>query len=259
MRGQKWVRTLDQLYLDPAKKALSGPGQAWSPDSVVTNFDGYVVRKSVRGTNTERPIAVVDCAVFDTADPTACLRSNNIFILGVAQPDFRVGLNTTFAFKRFAVTGLLDWSSGGEIYNGTSHWGTQDAASGIIDQFGRPDGEKIAESFYNVGLYNGANANEAFVESATFVKLRELSVNYTFNRDQLGKVGLGRLFSELRIGAIGRNLFTWTGYSGIDPEVAPSLSSGPDGSVSASPFRTRADWFQYPPFRTFTGFIEIAF
>lgn len=32
MRGQRWVKRLDDLYLDPAKKAVSGPGQEWSAD-----------------------------------------------------------------------------------------------------------------------------------------------------------------------------------------------------------------------------------
>ena len=51
-------------------------------------------------------------------------------------------------------------------------------------------------------------------------------------------------------GLIGRNLLTFTDYSGYDPEV-----SGLDGD----PFQVRIDWFQYPQFRTFTGVVEIAF
>ena len=43
---------------------------------------------------------------------------------------------------------------------------------------------------------------------------------------------------------------TITKYKGFDPEVAPA---GDD------PFKGRTEWFQYPPFRTITGFIEIAF
>jgi hypothetical protein len=88
------------------------------------------------------------------------------------------------------------------------------------------------------------------VESASFAKLRELSVNYTFNHNQLQGIGLGRLLNEVRIGVIGRNLFTITNYTGVDPEVAPA---GDDA------FKGRASWFQYPPFRTITGFVEIAF
>jgi hypothetical protein len=159
-------------------------------------------------------------------------------------------MNLTFAYKRFAITGLLDYSKGGEIYNATAHWGMQDCAPLICDQAAKPEGQRIAEGFYQSGLYNGASSNEAFVEDATFLKLRELSVNYTFLRNELNKVGLGRFMSEVRVGLIGRNLLRFDNYSGIDPEVSP---------VGQDAFKARSDWFQYPPFRTITGFFEIAF
>ena len=255
MRGQRWVRSLEQLYEDPAKRAQSSAGQTWSADSVAVNYDGYLVRKSVQGTNGERPIALVNCAKFDGAG--SCTATTNIHDIGVASPDFRVGLNTTVAFKRLAVTGLLDWSQGGQIYNGTAHWGNQDCASALCDQSAKPADKRIAEGFYQVGLYNGASANEAFVEDATFLKLRELSVNYTFNKNDLGKVGLSRWLGEVRVGVIGRNLFTWTPYTGLDPEVSPIRDA--NGNDEAAAFRTRMDWFQYPQFRTFTASVEIAF
>ena len=54
--GNHWVRNVSELYDDPDKAALQGPGQAWSPDSVMINEDGYVVRKSTYGTLNERAI-----------------------------------------------------------------------------------------------------------------------------------------------------------------------------------------------------------
>lgn len=250
MQGQKWVHSLDQLYLDPAKKAASGAGDAFDPALYEVNLDGYLVLKNNRGTNNERPIALVTCVDPNPATCVVGAATTNIHNLGVAAPDFRVGFNATFAYKRFAVTGLLDWSQGGQIYNGTAHWGMQDCSPAICDQADKPEGQRIAEDFYQSGLYNGALSNEAFVESATFLKLRELSVNYTFGQAGLNKIGLGRLMSELRVGLIGRNLLRFDKYSGIDPEVAPG---GQDA------FKARSDFFQYPPFRTITGFIEIAF
>ena len=55
-------------------------------------------------------------------------------------------------------------------------------------------------------------------------------------------------FKSLRIGATGRNLFTFTKYSGYDPEVA-----------SGEATNQFYDSFSYPNFRTFTGSIEIKF
>jgi hypothetical protein len=59
---------------------------------------------------------------------------------------------------------------------------------------------------------------------------------------KIGGGFLNNVFSGITVGCIGRNLITFTGYSGFDPEV---------GSVE-----NRVDNFAYPHFRQFTGFIE---
>ena len=80
------------------------------------------------------------------------------------------------------------------------------------------------------------------------MKVKELNVSYTFGRSAMERLGLG--ISSLRLGVIGRNLFTFTKYSGYDPEVA---------GLSGDPYSFRFDGFSYPNFRTFTGFAEINF
>jgi hypothetical protein len=81
------------------------------------------------------------------------------------------------------------------------------------------------------------------------VKFRELSLRYTFNRNQLEPL-LGNFIKRISLSVIGRNLATFTDYRGYDPEVATSNS---DGVVF------RVDAFEYPNYRTFTGAIEIEF
>ncbi len=54
--------------------------------------------------------------------------------------------------------------------------------------------------------------------------------------------------NRVRVGLVGRNLFTFSGYSGYDPDVGNP----------ADPFVGRIDWFQYPHFRTSSGMVEIA-
>jgi TonB-linked SusC/RagA family outer membrane protein len=248
MRGQKAVRSIEELYLDPAKAALSGPGQTWSRDSVVVNEEGYVVRRSGwrQKAGAERPIDLVVCETFN--DDGSCKSTTNIVKIGDANPDFNMSFSTTFNYKRLAITGLVDWTQGGNLYNGTRQWPFFDNRDRIYDQRGKPEEEKKSQQYYNY-FYNGLNGQEFFVESGTYAKLKELAVNYTFNRDQLSKVGLGRL-NEMRLGLIGRNLLTLTDYSGYDPEVS---------GLNGDPFQVRIDWFQYPQFRTFTAVVEIAF
>jgi hypothetical protein len=181
-------------------------------------------------------------------DDAACDRTTDIVKIGDANPDFNLSFSTTFNYKRLAFTGLVDWTQGGNLYNGTRQWPFFDNRDRIYDQRDRPAEERKPQQYYNY-FYNGLNGHDFFVESGTYVKLKELSVNYTFNNDQLRKVGLGRI-AELRLGLIGRNLLTFTDYSGYDPEVS---------GLQGDPFQVRIDWFQYPQFRTFTGVVEIAF
>jgi len=101
---------------------------------------------------------------------------------------------------------------------------------------------------YYTQLYNSINPIDLFVENGTYVKVKEINVSYTFSRDQVQRLGFG--INSLRVGVIGRNLFTFTKYSGYDPEVA---------GLTGDPFSFRWDGFSYPNFRTFTGFMEINF
>ncbi|HEU5219442.1 MAG TPA: SusC/RagA family TonB-linked outer membrane protein [Gemmatimonadales bacterium] len=267
MYGNHAIRKISELYDDPAKKALSGAGQAWDPAKFTVNEEGYVVplanlhcgddlkvlgSKNPDGTGGtacpagERPITYVTCKTF--ASDGSCTATTNLVRIGDANPDFNASFSSTFNYRRFSVTGLVDWSQGGNIYNGTRQWPFFDNRDRVYDQRGKPEAQKKSQTYYNY-FYDGLNANDYFVEPGTYVKIKELSVNYTLVRDQLKKVGLGRL-ENVRLGVLGRNLFTFTKYSGYDPEVS---------GLVGDPFQFRVDWFQYPHFRTFTGLVEIAF
>lgn len=245
--GNRWIRDIEQLYDDPAKAAASGPGQRWHRDNLMVNEDGYVVEKSAYGTEDERGIKYTYCKRQNEAG--SCVETSQTVQIGDANPDFNLSFGTTFNYKRFVVSGLLDWSSGGDLYNGTRQWAFQATRDRAQDQAGKPESAKKAAPYYAVGFYNGLDPNDFFVEDGSYAKLKELSVNYTFVHDQLRKLGLGGL-SELRLGVIARNLFTITNYSGLDPEIS---------GLFGDPFQVRMDWFQYPQFRTFTAIVEIAF
>jgi hypothetical protein len=160
-----------------------------------------------------------------------------------------MSFGTTLTHKRFVVNALLDWSYGGDLYNGTRQWAFQATRDAVQDQAGKPEAAKKALAYYAVGFYNGLDGSDYFVEDGSYAKLKELSVHYTFVSDQLRKVGLGG-FHSIRLGFIARNLFTITDYSGLDPEVS---------SLVGDPFQVRMDWFQYPQFRTFSASVELSY
>jgi hypothetical protein len=169
-----------------------------------------------------------------------------------------------FNSHRLALNALLDWTHGGDLYNGTRQWAfqaTRDRVQGQADKLPNaatcgvvsdpmPACPRKPLGYYGVGFYNGLDANDYFVENGSYAKLKELSLSYTLANEQLRRLGFLRGVRELRLSFIARNLFTITHYSGLDPEVS---------GLAGDPFQVRMDWFQYPQFRTFTGSIELGF
>jgi len=76
-------------------------------------------------------------------------------------------------------------------------------------------GVPIGENWYTGlgSIYSGIA--EPFIENATYTKLRELSISYSLSSDWIRRNGFKHV--DLRIS--GRNLHTWTNYTGADPET----------------------------------------
>ncbi|HEX8724428.1 MAG TPA: SusC/RagA family TonB-linked outer membrane protein [Gemmatimonadaceae bacterium] len=206
-----------------------------NPSDYVVNPMGFVVLAANRGTQNERPIPIVDA------------NGNDTFVIGNVNPKLNYGFQNDIRFNRFSIHANFDGQLGGDIYNFSKQWSTQDLRNPDMNMVGKPDAQKIAENFFTIGLYNGLDPASYYVESGAYLKLRELSVGYDVPLSVLPRIGLGRA-SGLRLSFVGRNLVTWTKYSGFDPDV-----------TSGSDFNFKIDGFRYPPFRTLTGQVEIRF
>jgi TonB-linked SusC/RagA family outer membrane protein len=228
--GHRWARSIEELADNPlnAGKDLNSLFEI--------NDDGYVVAKGTRGLATERAILYVDKA------------GNNQVKIADVNPDYSFGFANTLRAGGFTLYGLFDGTRGGNIYNFTKQWMFQDRRHAAIDQFGKAQENKKALEYYSVGFYDAIEPNSYFVEDGSYVKLREVSLSYALGKNLLNSMrflGAGR---TVKLAVIGRNLKTWTNYSGFDPE-----------SSSNGDFNFRVDGFRYPSFRQFTGQIEIGF
>lgn len=245
IRGQDFVRCGRGLRLD-----LDGDG---TPDDV----DGLCGRG---GTN--RPGALfIDATGQPVTDPTDR-------VIADPNPKWTGGLTTTLTlFRRLRLSGLLDTRQGAQVWNGTR---------GALYNFGthrdteirtRPGtfGGNCAEgnwyrnetvagpgactvAFHTPGEWQGwftaaggsfGDVQRQFVEDGSFVKLRELSAAYTLQGPWLrSRLGLGTV--DVRVA--GRNLATWTKYTGLDPEA----------NLGGAEFLTQGfDFFNNPQSRSF--------
>jgi hypothetical protein len=166
-----------------------------------------------------------------------------IIKIGSGNPRFRYGISNNVSWKGFQLYGLFDTQMGGNIYNQNDQRSYQYNRSKIVDQTGKPDSLKKTVDYYAL-VYNGNAIEDWFVEPGGFVKLRELSLRYQLPRSLVARIP-GNRGVGASISVIGRNLKTWTRYSGYDPEA---------GSVI-----NRLDSYDYPQYRNFTAVFQVQF
>ena len=176
-------------------------------------------------------------------------------ILGNTLPDFRMTYSNNVQFKRLSLYALFDGTFGQDINNQGEGWGLLDFSSGYFDmskqgvETAKPIGYGWrvggSEGVGTGGFYDQLGPNSYNVEDGSFVKLREVSLTY--------RVGAVRGVGDWTVGLVGRNLMTFTNYSGYDPEV------GVVGGQSNSGLINQVDAFNFPTLRTFTFSLSTRF
>ena len=225
MYGETWVRSLDEMAQQlPAGETI---------DMYEVNSDGYVVRAGTQGTSQELAIKRLD-------ENGSILNAK----IGDGNADFNMGIANTLSYKGFTLYLLFDIKQGGDVYNGKGQWITRDLRNGIMDQSGvAPENKKAYD--YWVNFYNVNAPNSFWVEDGSFVKVRELALGYAIPKAVLSGFLKGA-FKNATVKVMGRNLHTWTKYTGYDPEV---------GTIREPYDNTNI----YPNFRTMSASLTLDF
>ncbi len=179
--------------------------------------------------------------------------SNPAFVaLGSGLPKYHWGMSHNVDWRRVSLYGLLDANIGQRMWNVAYHWSMGDLTSSAADQLGKSVEDAKPIGYYwrrgpsaspggssgVGGLYDALAVHGWSFEDASYVKLRELSANY-----RVGAIG-GR--GDWRVGLVGRNLKTWSDWSGFDPE-----SGNTTGPLNSS-ILTPVAGYRFPNLRTFT-------
>lgn len=198
MYGYAYVRTLAEMSQQlPAGKTIS---------DYEVNSDGYVVPAGSQGTTSEQVIQLKN------ADGTLWYGK-----IGDGNPNFNMGVSNTLKYKGISLYFLVDVKNGGDIYNARSEWITRDNRNGIEDMYGVDASKKKTYDYFQ-SIYNVNQINKYWVENGSYIKLREVSIGYSFSSKLLSRTFKG-VVKGITAKAIGRNLATITKYSGYDPEV----------------------------------------
>lgn len=158
--------------------------------------------------------------------------------IGDANPDFNVSFTNDLKFGAFRLYGLLDWQSGGDVINLTKFLydlgqNTADYADPIT-----VGGTQTTKGAHRLAVFGKQTA--VYVEDASFVKLRELTLAYDLPARVVSR--FGRRVRTAQLSFSGRNLLTFTDYTGLDPEVS---------NFGNQPIARNIDVAPFPPSRSF--------
>ncbi len=144
--------------------------------------------------------------------------SDDNVIIGNTQPKHTGGFSNTFEIGPFDLNFLLEWSYGNDVLNAnrlifesTSTYGRNQFAT-TADHWSVDN----QDSKLHVPLGDGPNYySTRVVEDGSYLRLKNIMVGYTFNKALLKKMKI----NSLRVYLKGQNLYTWTNYTGFDPDV----------------------------------------
>lgn len=179
----------------------------------------------------------------DAADQTA---------LGNPNPAFTYSISNNFSYKNFELSIFLNGSYGGTILNALKYqiaglsglYTNQLASSSNFWSPQNPDS--------NIPAPKGGIANnnlvmsDRFLESASFLRIQNVRLGYTVPEKWIKHAKMSRL----SVFASGQNLYVFTKYSGLDPEI---------GSLNQNPIYSNIDMGRYPIPRTITFGINAQF
>lgn len=125
-------------------------------------------------------------------------------ITGCAQPKLNFGWNNTFNYKNWNATVFFTGVFGNDIYNGTrANYMSPEMLAG---------GKNVLKEFLDNPTTSASLPSDRFIENGSYLRLSTLSLGYTFKN-------FNGWLQNLQLYVTCNNLFTITGYKGLDPEV----------------------------------------
>ena len=161
-------------------------------------------------------------AKYEDINHDGVINENDIVYLGNANPKLIGGGGFQLKYKDFTLTTFFYGRFGQKVINKArmnleSMYGTNNQSTAVLHRW-RSEGDEtdIPRALYGMGFnYLGS---DRFVEDATFVRLKTLSLSWNVPKALLKKLNWG--VSRANVFITGYDLFTWTSYKGQDPEVS---------------------------------------
>lgn len=158
-------------------------------------------------------------AIYEDINKDGSIDELDIVYLGNSNPKINGGFGTSVSFKNFSVRAFFNFRYGNKIINrarmnAENMYGLNNQSTAVNWRW-RKEGDvtEIPRALYNSG-YNWLGSDR-YIEDGSFLRFKYLTFSYNFPKEKLRKLKIERLALNLNL----TNLYVWTKYSGVDPEV----------------------------------------
>ncbi len=171
--------------------------------------------------------------------------------IGNPHPDFTFSLQNNFSYKGFSLGVFLQGSYGNDIFNAVNRslTGTnltfRNQLDSVLDYW-TPSNPDATHPRYTINQTPNIFISDRYIEDGSYLRIQNVRLGYAFPSKLLDKTFL----SSVNVYGSIQNLYTFTNYSGYDPDI---------GSLGQSPILAGIDNGRYPLPRTFTFGLDVSF
>lgn len=191
---------------------------------------------------------------FRNIDPTKSngediIDDKDVTFIGNPHPKFTFGLTNTFSYKSLDLSIFLHGSVGAKILNFTRRLTegmndlTRNQLASVLDRYTATNTDGTLPRFNN-SHQNNLRVSDRFVENGSYLRIQNISVGYKLPERWANKAKL----ASIRVYASAQNIYTFTDYSGYDPEL---------GAYNKDIRFMNIDNGSYPVPRTFTVGVNV--
>lgn len=217
-----------ELYEDTPIRNIGRAMSSIEVGQPISFFYGY----NVLGVDTQ-----TGNLIYEDIDKDDQITSSDKKRIGSPHPNFFGGFENKLSYKNFELSILLSYMYGNDIFNGTKFYGESFSDQGnmlatVLDRWKEPGNNTEVPRFSS----ENELISSRYIEDGSYIRVKQLQLSYSFNEL------FEKRIQKLEIYLSFENLYTWTNYSGMDPEI------NYNGNNS---IRMGTDFFTCPQPRTF--------
>ena len=196
--------------------------------------------------NSAQPDAQAGDVIFVDQNNDGVLDSDDKVQIGNPHPDFTYGMTFKVEYKMFDLNVFINGSKGNDLYNGIFRYdlNTTNLPISALERWTGEGSTNIYPRISHSDPNQNNRVSDRFVEDGSFLRLKNIQLGYNLPQSILDKAKI----QKFRIYVSAQNLFTFTDYSGLDPEI------GSRGTLEIG-----IDRGFYPSARMFTTGVNVTF